>query len=56
MHQKSPYMVEKDLIIDRLVKIYPYPKSWFEKQNLNRLNAMYNNKVKSKPRSQNKRN
>lgn len=32
---------EKKELIDRLVKIYPYPREWFEKLNSKQIIAMY---------------
>lgn len=44
----SPYLLEKKTLVDRLVKIYPYPRSWFESKSNHVLTAMYN---KNKKRS-----
>lgn len=32
---------ERETLIERLVKIYPYPREWFEKLNSKQLIAMY---------------
>lgn len=42
----SPYLLEKKTLVDRLVKIYPYPRSWFETKSNHVLNAMYNKNKK----------
>lgn len=34
-------MWDQKELIDRLVKIYPYPREWFEKLNSKQLIAMY---------------
>jgi len=40
----SPYIKERNELENRLVKLYPYPKEWFEKQSISKLIAMLNYK------------
>ena len=38
----SPYLYEKRVLVDRLVKLYPYPRSWFESKSNHVLIALIN--------------
>jgi hypothetical protein len=44
----SPYLVEKKTLIDNLMKIYPYPRKWFESKNTHVLFAMQKKKQTKK--------
>lgn len=39
---------EKSTLIKRLVNLYPYPVTWFERQNITVLNAMYKKSTNEK--------
>lgn len=36
------WIAEREMLIERLMKIYPYPREWFERLHTGRLIAMYN--------------
>lgn len=40
----SPYLSEKKVLVDRLVKLYPYPRRWFESRSNHILIALLNKK------------
>lgn len=40
----SPYLTEKKMLVDRLVKLYPYPKKWFESKSNHILISLLNKK------------
>ncbi|MDX9692110.1 MAG: hypothetical protein RBT45_06605 [Acholeplasmataceae bacterium] len=40
----SPYLSEKKTLVDRLVKLYPYPRQWFENKSNHVLIALLNKK------------
>lgn len=42
----SPYLSEKKILVDRLVKLYPYPRTWFESRSNHVLLALLNKKRK----------
>lgn len=44
----SPYLIEKETLIKRLMLKMPYPRSWFDKQSIHKLQAIYNKKVGKK--------
>lgn len=37
----SPYLIEKKVLIKRLMEKLPYSRKWFESKNVHVLNAMY---------------